>query len=368
MTDQILNRARVNSKFARQVIRRAAELLEQPQAPGQPETPVIDALHQARDEFRTRETREQRKLRTYGLPRLMPELRAHFVKHQGADTEGFGTITEWQEQHGAAATAHALREAAKAIPRKVHQDTIAIARMESMTDRELGEYVLMTAAARYLQAQGLEVVTGREWEQPDAPLDYRGTVNDVPWAFELTRMWEEPKNSYHRKVGHPKERKSAREQLEGLEAIIPQTPDGPEVLQRNLDRAVDHGRKQSKTKNLDGAKYCLVIHNLQFMEPEDWNTLTWPDLAAFDAVMILHDETIPPARVWQVIPPDAFGPTVDSGTVADIERITTARQEQKLALETLRQAQEHIEELGITDEDMLEALREVREEANRQRE
>ena len=368
MTEQTLNRAKANSKFASQIINRAAEILEQPPAPGEPEPSAINALYQARDEFRTRETREQRKLRTYGLPRLMPELRAYFRKHQGADPEGFGTITKWQERHGTAATARALREAALEIPGKVHQNTTAVARMESMTEREMGEYVLMTQAARYLQAQGLEVVVGREWEQTDAPLDYRGTVEGVPWALELTRMWEEPKNSYHRKVGHPNERKSTREQLEGLETIIPQTPDGPEVLQRNLDRAVDHGRKQSKTKNLDGAKYCLVIHNLQFMEPEDWNTLTWPDLAAFDAVMILHDETIPPARVWQVTPPDAFGPTIATGTVADIERITTARLEQKLALETLRQAQQHIEELGITDEDMLEALREVREEANRQRE
>ena len=368
MTEQTLNRAKANSKFASQIINRAAEILEQPPAPGEPEPSAINALYQARDEFRTRETREQRKLRTYGLPRLMPELRAYFRKHQGADPEGFGTITKWQERHGTATTARALREAALEIPGKVHQNTTAVARMESMTEREMGEYVLMTQAARYLQEQGLQVVVGREWEQPDAPLDYRGTVNAVPWAFELTQMWKEPKTGYRRKVGHPGERRSLQEQLQGLEARIPQVPDGPEVLQRTLNRAVEHGRKQCKMKNLDGAKYCLVVHNLQFMGPEDWQEITWPDLTDFDAVMILHEETIPPARVWQVMPPDAFGPTIATGAVADVERITTARLEQEPDLEKRRQLRQYLEELDISDEDLLQALREVREEANRRRE
>ena len=368
MTEQTLNRARANSKFASQVINRAAELLEQPPAPGEPEPSAINALYQARDEFRTRETREQRKLRTYGLPRLMPELRAYFRKHQGADPEGFGTITQWQERHGTAATARALREAALEIPGKVHQNTTAVARMESMTEKEMGEYVLMTQAARYLQEQGLQVVVGREWEQPDAPLDYRGTVNAVPWAFEPTRMWEPPSTIRQRKEGHPGERKNTMEQPEGLETPSSQTPHGPEVLQRTLDRTVEHGRKQCRMKNLDRAKYCLILHNLQFMRTRDWQTLTWPDLSDFDAVMILHDESIPPARVWQVMPPDAFGPTIATGAVADVERITTARLEQEPDLEKRRQLRQYLEELDISDEDLLQALREVREEANSRRE
>ena len=368
MTDQTPRRARANSHFARQVIRRAAELLEQPQTPGQPETPAIEALYQAGDEFLSQETKARKKLRTYGLPRLLPELRAYFLKHQAADPECFGTISNWQERHGAAATARALWEAARQVPKTVHQDTVAKARMESMTEKETGEYLLMSAAARYLQGQGLEITISREWEQPDAPLDYRGAVNGTPWAFELTRMWEEPRTGYHRKIGHPRERKGIEEQLEGLEATIPQVPDSPEVLQRNLDRAVEHGRQQSKTRNLDGAKYCLVIHNQQFMGPEDWQALTWPDLSNFNAVMILHDEAIPSAQVWQVMPPDAFGPTTASGDVEDIERITTARLEQNPDLDRRRQAQQRLEELDITEEDLLQALREVREETASQKE
>ena len=156
-------------------------------------------------------------------------------------------------------------------------------------------------------------------------LDYRGTVDRVPWAFELTQLREDPKKGYHRKIGHPKERKTLDKQLRAFaEVPMPKVPRGPEVLQRNLNQAFEHGRKENKTRTLSGAKYCLVIHNQQFTNPEDWEKITRPDLGEIDAVILLHAQLVPPGQVWQVIPPDAFGRTVQSSTVEDLERIAFA--------------------------------------------
>ena len=186
----------------------------------------------------------------------------------------------------------------------------------------------MKGTEEFLKGQGLEVEMSREWEDPNAPLDYRGTVDGVPWAFELTQLREDPKKGYHRKIGHPKERKTLDEQLRVFEEQrLPKVPNGPEALQRNLNQAIQHGKTEGKTKTLRGAKYCLLIHNQQFTNPEDWEKITWPDLGDFDVVMILHDQMIPPARVWQVIPPDGYGSPVETGKMEDVERLAFGRQE-----------------------------------------
>ena len=42
------------------------------------------------------------------------------------------------------------------------------------------------------------------------------------------------------------------------------------------------------------------------MNPEDWEKITWPDFGEIDAVILFHDQLVPPGQVWQVIPPDAL--------------------------------------------------------------
>ena len=113
--------------------------------------------------------------------------------------------------------------------------TIAAGRLGFMDEKELYEHFLMKATEEFLKTQALEVEMSREWEDPNAPLDYRGTVDGTPWAFELTRLREDPKKGYHRKIGHPKDRRTLDEQLrEFAEVPMPRVPKGPEALQRNL--------------------------------------------------------------------------------------------------------------------------------------
>ena len=145
-----------------------------------------------------------------------------------------------------------------------------------------------------------------------------------------------------------------------MEDPIPQVPDGPRTLQHALDNAVEHGQKRSTKAELNGAKYCLVIHNKQFMYIPDWDEITWPDLRGFDAVMILHDEIIPPVQVWQVMPENAFGKTIRSGTIEDVEKLALIQQASGPDPETVKAAWSRLEELDITEEDILEAVRESR--------
>ena len=44
----------------------------------------------------------------------------------------------------------------------------------------------------------------------------------------------------------------------------------------------------SKLEQLDGAKYCLVLHNQQFLSLEEWTKAKIPSLSKFDAVIVLH--------------------------------------------------------------------------------
>ena len=235
----------------------------------------------------------------------------------------------------------------------------AMGRLGVMTEGEREEYALMQTAARFLGEQGLAVELNREWEDPNAPLDYRGSVNGVPWAFELTQLRQDPRN-YHRKVGNPNESNSSEQQLARLSEPFPQVPGGPAVLQRNLNKAIEHGRKEHKTKTLDGAKYCLLIHNQQFLSAPDWEEIVWPDLGDFDALMIYHESMIPPARIWQVIPPDAFGMVLDCGTIMDLENTSAALQDQSPDLKLQKELLEHLHQLNLSEEEVLEALREVR--------
>ena len=288
-------------------------------------TLVVEAILNAWDEMERRETRQQRDLRTYGWRNLTNDLKSHISTHEGINSDSFWPITEWGQANVPAAIVDKLREAAPLIGRMATERTISGGRLGIMSSKELYEFALMEQAAEFLRTQGLRVDVSREWEDPNAPLDYRGTIEEIPWVFELTQLRDYPEEGYFRKIGHPKERKSLNEQLEGLEMSLPEEPNGPDALQSNLNRAIEHGRKECKTKTLDGARYCLVIHNEQFTNPEDWERITWPQLGDFAAVMILHDQPIPPARVWQVIPLDGLGRTLESGTVEDVERMAFVR-------------------------------------------
>ena len=56
-----------------------------------------------------------------------------------------------------------------------------------MTEQQFGEYLLMQAAAGFLKEQGLSLHITDE-RDPNAPIDYRGTLDGTPWAFELTQL------------------------------------------------------------------------------------------------------------------------------------------------------------------------------------
>ena len=132
------------------------------------------------------------------------------------------------------------------------------------------------------------------------------------------------------------------------------------MLQHALDNAVEHGQKRSKKAELNSAKYCLVIHNKQFLYIPDWDEITWPDLRGFDAVMILHDEIIPPVQVWQVITRERLR---QNNQERDHRRRRKARSDSAGIRARPRNREgglEPLEELDITEEDILEAVRETR--------
>ena len=325
MDNRVVAAAEYNAEFAMDAMLRAAEL-----AGSSPDSPtdgtlIVDALLKAWEEVQRGETARQRKLRTYGWRHFTSDLSSYVLLNEGVNPDSFVPISEWGQGLAPAFMAAKLRGAAPVIARTAKERTISAGRLGIMDEKELYEHSLMEATADFLKTQGLQVEMSREWENPNAPLDYRGTVDGVPWAFELTRLRQDPKRGYHRKIGHPKERKSLDEQLRAFsEEPLPKVPSGPEVLQRNLNQAIEHGRKASKTKTLMGAKYCLVVHNQQFTNPEDWERIAFPEPGELNAVIFFHEQMIPPGQVWEVIPPDAFGRSVESSTVEDLERIAFA--------------------------------------------
>ena len=325
MGNRVIVAAEYNAELAMTVMLRAAELVGAAREFPKEENPIIDVLLKAWDQLQQRETARQRKLRTYGWRHLASDLRSYVLVNEDVSPDSLVPISEWGQAHVPVAMASKLREAAPVISKMAEQRTIAAGRIGVMSRKELDEHFLMKATEEFLRGQGLEVEMSREWEDPNAPLDYRGTLDGVPWAFELTQLREDPKKGYHRKIGHPKERKTLDEQLRAFEEQrLPRVPNGPEALQRNLNQAIQHGKTEGKTKTLRGAKYCLLIHNQQFTNPEDWEKITRPDLGKINAVILLHEQMIPPGQLWEVIPPDAFGRTVESSTVEDLERIAFA--------------------------------------------
>ncbi len=325
MDNRVVAAAKYNAEFAMDVMLRAAELIGSSPDYLTDGTLIVDALLKAWEEVQQAETARQRKLRTYGWRHFVSDLRCYVMLNEGVNPDSLVPISEWGLGLAPAFLASNLRRAAPVIAKRAEERTISAGRLGIMDEKELYEHFLMAATADFLRTQGLRVEISREWENPNAPLDYRGTVDGVPWAFELTRLRQDPKRGYHRKIGHPRERKSLDEQLRAFsEEPMPRVPSGPDALRRSLNQAIEHGRKASKTKALMGAKYCLVVHNQQFTNPEDWERIEFPESGELDAVIFLHEQMIPPGKVWEVIPQDAFGRTVESSTVEDLERIAFA--------------------------------------------
>ena len=325
MENKVIAAAEYNAEFTMDVMLRAAELVGDPREIPEGGNPFVEVLLKAWGQLQQRETARQRKLRTYEWRHLTDDLRSYILLNEGVNPDSLVPISEWAQAHGPVAMAGKLWEATPIIARMAEERTTAASRIGIMSRKELDEHFLMEGAAGFLRGQGLHVEMSREWEDPNAPLDYRGTVDRVSWAFELTQLREDPKRGCHRKIGHPKDRRTLEEQLKAFEEEpMPKVPRGPEALRKNLNQAIGHGRKESKTKTLMGAKYCLVIHNQQFTNPEDWEKITIPELGEIDAAIFFHDQLVPPGQVWEVIPADCFGMTVESGTVEDLETIAFA--------------------------------------------
>lgn len=357
MTNMIEEAARVNAEFVLAITSRATEILGEPR---QQRTPLIDALQMARDQLLEKETKRNHSKRTYSWSDLINDLKWHLVTNENADPDSWSPIGDWERRQQPTKVADTLLNAGKTIALTARERTIAAGRTALMTEEQFGEHLLMQATVGFLSQHDINLQVKEEREDPNSPIDYRGMLDGIPWAFELTQLRIKDREGAHRKVGHPKEKKSRQHQLKKLEEPIPQVPDSPRNLQQALNNAVEHGQKLSKKAELNGAKYCLVIHNKQFLYIPDWDEITWPDLSGFDAVMILHEEMIPPVQVWQVIPEGAFGKPIPSGTVEDVERLALIQRTTGPDPETVKSAWQSMEELDITDEDILEAVRETR--------
>ena len=361
MTRIINDAPAINANYAATVINRAAEIFAGAAAdPGQ-ERYIVDALYRARDEFMADETRKQRSSRTYGLPHLLRDLRQYITSRYPEYADSFSPITDWSAETAPAVVVETLREAAFNVGMIVEERTRTASKFDTMSDKELREYDLMRKVVAFLTRHGLSASVEWDRENPDAPIDYWATVDGVRWAFELTELRLDPEEK-PRKVGHPNEKRSIGEQLEALEMPLPQIPNGPDALQRALNAAVEHGSKKSKLKALNGAKYCLVLHNRQFCYVPSWQEITSPDLSPFDAVLILHQESFPPAQVWEV-PRNSFGKPLPSQNVDDLADITAFRNSNRVRRsdpEPVKAALRRLEVLQLTEEDVRAAIAEAR--------
>jgi hypothetical protein len=319
--------ATVNADFATTIIIRASEIVAGAAADQGDNPNAFEALQKARDEFVAGHLHRDEKGRTYGWPQLVNDLRRYLEAHGIVAPGTWGNITRWSTATNHNQVARILRESAPQISKLVYDRTEAATAFELMDEKRRSEHLLMKRAAAFLSEQGLEVEIQWEREDPDAPLDFRGTIDRVPWAFELKALRKDP-NGYHRKLGHPNERRSLEQQLEALAQPLPQVRDDTETLQWALDKAVSDAGKSSKIEALTGAKYCLVVHNYQFTYIDAWHTVTMPDLGAFDAVIVLHQDTVAPAWTWEVLRQTGIDKplrTQNAGDLADIVEFRMSR-------------------------------------------
>ena len=357
----------INANFATTVINRAAEIVAGAAPAAETGCDAFSALQQARNEFKAGETHQQEKSRTYGWALLMKDVGQYIKSREPEFAHSRTPIVDWSEATDPVAVAQTLREAALPISRMVAERTRWAAKFDAMSEQESAEYELMRKAAAFLSQHGLTIYVAWDRENPNDPIDYRATVDGREWAFELTELRIDAESS-HLTVGHPKERKSIREQLAELAAPLPQVPDGPDALQKALNNAVNHGRKASKLGALNGVRYCLVLYNRQFLYAPDWEAITLPDLTVFDAVLVLHQENFPTAQTWQVLR-NGFGKTLRSSNANDLGDIIAFRNSNRTRRsdpELVKAALRRLEALELTEDDVRAAIAEVRAERSRQ--
>ncbi len=354
----------INAEFAATVINRAAEIV----AGDTPGCDAFSALQQARDELLAAETRQQKSGRTYGWGLLLRDVREYVKSREPAYADSFNPLVEWSEATDPGAVAQTLKEAALPISRMVAERAKWVVKLEAMTEQERTEYDLMRKAAIFLTQQGLTVNVAWERENPNDPIDYRATIDGVAWAFELTELRLEPKENYHRKVGHPKDKRSIAEQLDMLAMPLPQMPYGPDALQTALNDAITHGSKPSKLTALNGARYCLVLHNQQFLYAPDWDAVTMPDISVFDSILVLHQEIYPLVQTWDVMR-NGLGKPMRSHNVNDLGDIIAFKNSNRTHRsdpERVKAALRQIQSLNLTEDDIRAAIAETRAERSGQ--
>ena len=355
MVNTVKDSVEANTEFTKGLMLRAAAIVGDAR---KERIPVIDALRQARDEFLKTESKQRKKARTYHFGDLVHDLRWYVIEHENGDAQSLAPLAEWEQQQDPGSLAEKLKGAGESIASTVEEQTKSEGWFRKLNDQELGEYILMQRAVTFLGKQGLTVEIDWEGRNRNSPIDYQGKVDGETWAFELKQLREDPEG-YQRKMGHPNEKKPLEEQLASLQEPLPRTPGGPDSLRKNLTRLVENAkRKANEIPN--GTKYCLVIHNRQFLYIPDWEEVTWPNLGSFNAVMILHEETMPFAQVWEVISPSDFGRPVQSQTLENLAKMAEESLSQAANPEVLRAAWDELKERNITDEDIQETLREVR--------
>ena len=293
--------ALANSAFARALLHRAAEIFEAGQH-GAERPNAYDALLHARNELLENETPSQRKQRTYAFTELSIDL-GNFIKQRHPEyANEWGPINRRSQEQAPPTVVKTLQDSAVHIGDMVAERTRTAAKFDLMSEKERSEYIVMRKAVAFLQQQGLPLLVDWERENPEEdPIDYWSSIGGTRWAFEITALRKDaPRN--HRKVGDTRSNQTVSKELEELSAPIPRVPDGTKELRSAFTEAIEHGNKPSKIRALGGAKYCLLIHNQQFLFEPSWMELDYPDFKKIDAVLILHADDVSAAHVWEVIP------------------------------------------------------------------
>ena len=325
--------ALANAKFVRTVLERSADIF----AGGQPEAEcptAYTALEQARDEFHAEEKKHP-KDRTYGFPHLSVDLGRFIRDRHPQYADEWGVINRWSRETEPETVVTMLRESAISLSDIVADRTRTATHFDQMGEKERGEYLVMRKAVAFLKEEGIDIEVQWERKDPDAPIDYWGTIRGHDWAFEIVGLRKDPEG-YHRKLGNPKERKSLADQLQQLGQPMPRIPDDAETLQSVLTKAVAHGLQANKVAAVTEAcaKYCLVIHNWQFLYEPAWQEISYPDLSGYDAVLILHIDNIFSRQVWEVPHRAGLAGQLRSQTIsdlADIDEFKASRRDQLAA-------------------------------------
>ena len=357
--------ARANASAVTEVLELAITIFAKAAQKTDGQAFIIEAIDQAKKQVLAHETKQQRNSRTYGYANIIPDLRHHLVAKGIIHTpdSGCAPITDWQSETDPDTVIETIQTAAREIASEVETRTKNATYFEMMSEKERVEYQVMRKATAFLTSQDLDIEV--EWHRgdPDDPIDYWGTINGQKWAFEIKALRIDAEGS-HRQVGHPKEGKTLQQQLEDLGAPIPMVQDDSNSLQKALDKSVNEARKPAKIEAAGNTPYCLLLHHRQFLNTTAWNQVTMPDLSAFNVVLVLHQDDFTPTQVWDVLrqqdlPKPIHGHSIEQlHHIADGAARTPEEQQQR---EFAQQAWANTRELGITEEDVAENIKRVRQ-------